>query len=478
MKKTKIVCTLGPASDSEETLKELMLAGMNVGRFNFSHGTHETHKVLADNFKKAREEVNLPVAMLLDTKGPEIRIGRFKDDAKFMLEPGQEFIFINEEILGDNTQVSISYKELYNDVKIGSTILIDDGLIELTVTKIENKNIYCKVINGGKVSNNKGVNVPNLKLSLPSLTEKDISDIKFGIENGFDYIAASFIRKAEDVLAIRKILEEGNATNIKIISKIENREGIDNFDEILKISDGIMVARGDLGVEIPMEEVPIVQKRFIKRCYRAGKPVITATQMLESMMSNPRPTRAEVSDIANAIFDGTSAIMLSGESAVGAYPVECVKTMARIAEATENSVDYWKRFKRRDYDLSDVHSEFVMNHAKCTTAMYINAKAMFIYTECGQTPTMISSFLPKCPIYAVTKNECTYNQLALSWGVTPMLSKEDSSIDSILDNAIKYAKDESLLSEGDYIVISGGPATSGVTDPNKTNRMLGGVVEI
>lgn len=478
MKKTKIVCTLGPASDSVKILKKLMLAGMNVGRFNFSHGTHETHQVLVDNFKKARQEVNLPVAMLLDTKGPEIRIGRFESDVKYTLEPNQEFIFVNDEILGDNNKVSISYKELYNDVKVGSTILIDDGLIELTVTKIENKDIHCRVINGGKVSNNKGVNVPNLKLSLPSLTEKDIADIKFGIENGFDYIAASFIRKASDVLAIRKILEENNASHIKIISKIENREGIDNFDEILKISDGIMVARGDLGVEIPMEEVPIVQKRFIKRCYRSGKTVITATQMLESMMSNPRPTRAEVSDIANAIFDGTSAIMLSGESAVGSYPVECVKTMAKIAEATENSTDYWKRFKRRDYDLSDVHSEFVMNHAKCTTAMYINAKAIFTYTECGQTPMMISSFLPKCPIYAVTKSETTYNQLALSWGVIPLLSKEDASIDSILNNAIKYAKEEKLLSEGDYIVISGGPAICTVTDPNKTNRMLGGVVEI
>lgn len=478
MKKTKIVCTLGPATCEVDTLKQLMVAGMNVGRFNFSHGTYETHQSLIDNFKVARDSLGLPVAMLLDTKGPEIRIGRFENDAKINLEVDQEFALINDDILGDSTKVSISYKELYKDISVGGTILIDDGLVELRVTKIENKDIYCKVINAGTISNNKGVNVPNLKLSLPSITEKDINDIKFGIKNNFEYIGASFIRKADDVFAIRKLLEENNGSHIKIISKIENREGIDNFDEILKASDGIMVARGDLGVEIPMEEVPIIQKRFIKRCYRAGKPVITATQMLESMINNPRPTRAEVSDVANAIYDGTSAIMLSGESAMGKHPVECVKVMSRIAKSVENSVDYWKRFTRRDYNLSDVHSEFVMNHAKCTTAMHIDAKAIFTYTECGDTPIMISSFLPKCPVYAVTKNVNTYNQLSLCWGVHPMLFKEEGTITDMLHSAINFAKEQSLLKEGDFIVISGGPAVPYQTDSNKTNRMLGGVVEI
>lgn len=380
---------------------------------------------------------------------------------------------------GDSTKVSISYKDLYNDVTIGSTILIDDGLIELKVTKIENKNIYCKVINSGRVSNNKGVNIPNLKLNLPSLTEKDISDIKFGIENGFDTIAASFVRKVDDVLAIRKILEENNATHIKIISKIENREGIDNFDDILNVSDGIMVARGDLGVEIPLQEVPVIQKQFIRKTIRAGKIVITATQMLESMINSTRPTRAEVSDIANAVFDGTSCIMLSSETTIGKYPIECVKVMSDIATSVEDSINYWDKFKNSNYDLKIGYSEFVLNYAKCTTAMYIDAKAMFIYTQTGDTPRMIASFLPNCPIFAITNVESTYHQLSMCWGMYPiLLDNTDLTVEDSLNKAVKLAKQNHLLKIGDFIILSAGSASPYIIDPNKENRMIGGVVEV
>ena len=360
MRKTKIVCTLGPATDDEEILKELMLAGMNVARINFSHGNYQDQEERINMFKKVRNELRMPIPLLLDTQGPEIRIGKFADNQIF-LDNGQEFTLINNDELGDKTKVSITYKTLYKEIDVGRTILVNDGTIELKVKEIRDKDIVCEVIQGGKLTNRKSINIPDFCVNLPGITDKDVADIKYGIKAGFDYIAASFIRKPQDVLEIREVLQQNGGEHIKIISKIENREGIDNFDVILDVSDGIMVARGDLGVEIPMEEVPIYQKQFIKKTYRQGKPVITATQMLESMITNPRPTRAEVSDVANAVYDQTSAIMLSAESAAGKYPIEAVTTMDKIARSIENSIKYWKRFKNKEFPILEEDYEFNLN---------------------------------------------------------------------------------------------------------------------
>ena len=403
-RKTKIICTLGPAVDAQEMMEGLIKAGMNVARFNFSHGDYEEQGNRIETFKKAREAVGLPVAMLLDTKGPEIRIGKFAT-GEAILNEGDTFTLLNEDVDGDNTKVSVTYKNLYNEVTPGTRILINDGLIEVIVEKIDGKDVVCKVQNGGRLTNKKSINIPNSKIQLPSMTDKDKSDILFGIKNGFDYIAASFIRRAEDVVNIKKVLKENGGEYIKVISKIENREGIDNFDEILEVSDGIMVARGDLGVEIPMEEVPIRQKEFIRKCGKAGKPVVTATQMLESMVNNPRPTRAEVSDVANAIYDQTSAIMLSAESAAGKYPIECVKTMDKIARSIESSIKYWKRFKNNDFPIIEKDYEFNLNYSTCMTAMNLDTKAIFAYTDTGRTAMNLAGFMPKCPIYAITPNE-------------------------------------------------------------------------
>ena len=476
MRKTKIVCTIGPAVDDENVMRELMLAGMNVARINFSHGNYQDQEERINVVKKVRAELNLPVALLLDTKGPEIRIGTFAEKM-VTLEKGQHFTLVNDDIEGDFEKVSVTYKELYQDVKIGQRILINDGTIEIEVEEIREKDIYCKIINGGILTNRKSVNVPDLVLNLPSVTEKDIEDLKFGVSADFDYIAASFVRKAEDVFAVRQILNENGGGHIKIISKIENREGINNFDSILEVSDGIMVARGDLGVEIPMEEVPILQKQFIKKTYRAGKPVITATQMLESMIKNPRPTRAEVSDVANAIFDGSGAIMLSGETAMGDYPVECVKAMNRIAIASENSIKYWKRFSFRPYNMEDMSSEFKINHAICATAMNMEASAIFAYTEIGDTPRILSSFGPSAPIYAITENYRTYRQLALSWNVYPMLLEHKDTINNLIQAGIQVAKNNGNIKEGDTVVIAGGSPI--VSENNiEINRTIGGVIKI
>ncbi|MCX8169698.1 MAG: pyruvate kinase, partial [Candidatus Methanomethyliaceae archaeon] len=339
MRMTKIICTLGPAVDDEQLVEELILEGMDVARLNFSHGTHDDHQVRVDRLKKVRERLNRPVALLLDTKGPEIRMGKF-EKGEVTLKEGNEFVLVNETIMGNEERATISHKELYKDVKVGTRILINDGLVAIEVTKVEGKDIYTRILNGGVISNNKGVNIPETDTHLPSITEQDIKDIEFAVRNEFDFIACSFVRKASNVNEVRKLLKKLGGERVKIIAKIENREGVNNFDEILKVSDGIMVARGDLGVEIPTEEVPIVQKMIIEKCYKNGKPVITATQMLDSMIKNPRPTRAESSDVANAVYDGTSAIMLSGESAAGKYPIESVKTMARIAMKAEQSIDY------------------------------------------------------------------------------------------------------------------------------------------
>ena len=450
IKKTKIVCTLGPASENEETLRELIKNGLNVCRLNFSHGSHEEHKGRMDLVKKLREELNMPTAILLDTKGPEIRTGKF-DVPEVLLEEGQTFTITMKDVIGDKERCTVSYKGLANDVKPGDTILIDDGLVGLTVKEVNNDDIVCEVQNSGIVKNHKGVNVPGVKVNLPAITEKDRSDIEFGIEQGIDFIAASFVRKVSDVLAIREILEENNAEHIKIISKIENQEGVDNLDEIIEVSDGIMVARGDLGVEIPTEEIPVVQKLMIKKCNEAGKPVITATQMLDSMIRNPRPTRAEVTDVANAIYDGTDAIMLSGETAAGKYPVEAVKTMATIAKRAEETMR-----NRRDKINKSKNVTDAISYATCTTAMDLEAKAILSSTASGHTARMVSKFRPDCPIVATTSNESVRRQLALTWGVLPLMREKSANIDQVIVNSIEAAKTSNYVSKDDVVVITAG----------------------
>lgn len=477
MRKTKIICTLGPAVDDEKVLGDLIKAGMDVARINFSHGNYQDQKPRIERLKKVREKVGKPVALLLDTKGPEIRIGKFEND-RIELQEGDTFTLVCDEILGNKERVSVTYKNLYNEVNIGTKILINDGLIEVEVKEIKGKEIICKVLNGGALTNTKSINIPNSKINLPSMTEKDIEDIKFGIEIGFDYIAASFVRTPQDVLNIRKILEENNGEHIKIISKIENRQGIDNFDQILEVSDGIMVARGDLGVEIPMEEVPIRQKEFIAKCANAGKPVIIATQMLESMINNPRPTRAEVSDVANAIYDMTSAIMLSGESATGKYPVECVKTMVKICESIEGTIKYWKRFKKKERNLDTTNYEYNLDYSTCCTAMDLNAKAIFAYTETGRTAKMISGFLPKCTIYVITANEIVYRQLSLIWNIHTILVKNKPSIDDMIEDGLEIAKKNNYIQTDDIIVIAGGASVLSGYHKDKLNKTIGGVLKV
>ena len=450
IKKTKIVCTLGPASENEETLRELIKNGLNVCRLNFSHGSHEEHKGRMDLVKKLREELNMPTAILLDTKGPEIRTGKF-DVPEVFLEEGQKFTITMKDVMGNKEICTVSYKGLANDVKPGDTILIDDGLVGLTVKEVNNDDIVCEVQNSGIVKNHKGVNVPGVKVNLPAITEKDRSDIEFGIEQGIDFIAASFVRKVSDVLAIREILEENNAEHIKIISKIENQEGVENLDEIIEVSDGIMVARGDLGVEIPTEEIPVVQKLMIKKCNEAGKPVITATQMLDSMIRNPRPTRAEVTDVANAIYDGTDAIMLSGETAAGKYPVEAVKTMATIAKRAEETMR-----NRRDKINKSKNVTDAISYATCTTAMDLEAKAILSSTASGHTARMVSKFRPDCPIVATTSNESVRRQLALTWGVLPLMREKSANIDQVIVNSIEAAKTSNYVSKDDVVVITAG----------------------
>ena len=475
-RKTKIICTLGPAVDDQKMMEGLIRAGMNVARFNFSHGDYEEQGARIETFKNARKAVGKPVAMLLDTKGPEIRIGKFAT-GEAILKEGDTFTLLNEDVDGDNTKVSVTYKNLYNEVTPGTRILINDGLIEVIVEKIDGKDVVCRVQNGGRLTNKKSINIPNSKIQLPSMTDKDKSDILFGIKNGFDYIAASFIRKAEDVINIKKVLKENGGEYIKVISKIENREGIENFDAILEASDGIMVARGDLGVEIPMEEVPIRQKEFIKKCNRAGKLVVTATQMLESMVNNPRPTRAEVSDVANAIYDQTSAIMLSAESAAGKYPIECVKTMDKIARTVEDSIKYWKRFKNREFPILEKDYEFNLNYSTCMTAMNLDTKAIFAYTNTGRTAMNLAGFMPKCPIYAITPNEEVSKQLALVCNVNPILVDKKESIDEMIENGVEKAKELGILEKGELIAIAGG-ASILAGQRSDMNKTIGGILKV
>lgn len=454
LRKTKIICTIGPASQKEPVFRELMLEGMNVARFNFSHGDHAEHLGKYKTLCKLRKELGLPVAALLDTKGPEIRLGSFKD-GKVQLKKDQIFILTNRDVEGDDQCISISYKDLVNDVEEGTNILLDDGLIGMVVEHTTDTDIVCKVLNEGQVSDHKGVNVPGVHLSLPYVSEKDYEDIVFGIEHGFDFVAASFARSAEDILEIRKIFQEKDCHTINIIAKIENMEGVQNIDEIIRVSDGIMIARGDMGVEIPLEEVPVIQKRIIKKVCDAGKQVITATQMLDSMMKNPRPTRAEATDVANAIYDGTSAIMLSGETASGNYPVEALKTMVRIAIRTEDDINYVTRFRMRKNELKpDITN--AISHAACTTAMDLNATAIIAVTKSGRTARMISKYRPDCTIVGGCTDDYVCRQLNLSWGVIPVKIQEENNTDELFEHTVDSAMEIGVLNQGDLTVIASG----------------------
>ena len=452
MRKTKIICTIGPSSESEEKLRELMLAGMDVARFNMSHGTHEEHRIKFDRVRKISDELELPVATMLDTKGPEIRIGDF-EEYKIELVKGQKFTLTTKDILGTNEIVSITYKNLVNDVSVGKTILLDDGLIEMLVTEISETDIVCEVLNGGPISNHKGVNVPGVVLSMPYISEVDEADLIFGIQTGFDFIAASFARSKEDILQIRS-LSNAYGSNVKIIAKIENLQGIENIDEILETSDGIMVARGDMGVEIPMEDVPVLQKSLIKKAVTKGKYVITATQMLDSMMKNPRPTRAETTDVANAIYDGTTAIMLSGESAAGLYPVEAVKTMVIITVKAENDIDYISRMRKNEIPGSEITT--AISHACCNTAIELNAAAIISITMSGFTAGIVSRYKPNCPIIgcAITQDVC--RQLNLMWGVVPVLIGRKNTAEELFNAAISISVEKGLLKKGDIVVLTAG----------------------
>ena len=454
MRKTKIICTLGPASADENTVRELMLSGMNVARFNFSHSTHAEHKVRFDQVGKLRTELNLPIATLLDTKGPEIRVGMIEND-KVTVEKSDIITFTTKEMLGTKEKMSISYKQLPYDITDGDRILIDDGLIETIVLSHTETDIVCEVQNSGVVSNRKGINVPGVRLSMPYLSEQDKQDILFGAEVGFDFVAASFTRTGEDIESVKAILSKTASPNIKIIAKIENAEGVRNIDEILRVADGVMVARGDMGVEIPFIEIPVLQKMLIKKAYNAGKQVITATQMLDSMMKNPRPTRAETTDVANAIYDGTSAIMLSGETAAGLYPVEAVRTMADIAERAERDIDYEKRFRLRDMEIFPNVTNAI-SHATVTTAMDLNAAAIITVTKTGQTARMISKFRPNSCIIGCTTSATVCRQMNLSWGVTPILCEEKYTNDDLFDHAVSVTEKNGLIESGDLVVITAG----------------------
>lgn len=453
LRRTKIVCTLGPASESEEMLKELMLAGMNVARFNFSHGTHQEIREKFERVLKVRRELDLPVATMLDTKGPEIRLRDFEGGRAELLT-GQKFVLTTEEILGTAERAAISYKNLKNDIQEGMTLLINDGLVELTVEKIQGEEIVCRVVHGGTVSNHKGINVPGAVLSMPYISQTDREDILFGIEMGYDLLAASFARCKEDILELKKLISD-NGGNMKIIAKIENMQGIRNLEEILDVSDGVMVARGDLGVEIPFEEVPMLQKKMIRKANEMGKITITATQMLESMIQNPRPTRAEAADIANAIFDGTSAIMLSGESAAGKYPIQAVKVMSSIAMKAEAAVDYTFLMENMaKYNKKDITTAIA--YATCSTAKDLGAAAIITVTISGYTAEAIARFRPECPVIGCTVSEKVYNQLSQVWGIRPLLLEQESNADALFADAVAEALRRGCVKKGDIAVLTAG----------------------
>lgn len=453
MRKTKIICTLGPASDSVEMMEALIKNGMNVARFNFSHGSHEEHKVRLDRLKEVRQRLDIPVGALLDTKGPEIRLKTFAN-GKEILEAGQTFTLTTREVSGTQEICGISYRNLPQDVRVGTTIMLDDGLIRMTVVDLNETDIVCRVENGGPIKDKKGVNVPGVHLTMPYMSRQDRDDILFGIQEGFDFVAASFCRSAQDVLEIRRLLDE-HRSNMRIIAKLENQEGVDNVDEILAVADGIMIARGDMGVEIDFTEIPVIQKDLISRALSVGKHVITATQMLDSMIRNPRPTRAEVSDVANAVFDGTSCVMLSGETASGKYPVEALETMVNIALATEQDIDYWKRFRNRPFSHNSTITDAI-SHTSCLTAMDLEASAILAPTQSGYTARMISRFRPGCPVVALTTEERIRRQLAISWGVVPCLTGTVDSTDRLFSLSAETARKEGVVERGNTVVITAG----------------------
>ena len=490
MRKTKIVATIGPSSESEEMLEKLIKAGLNVARFNMSHGTHEEHLEKINKVKMLNKKLGTNVGLMLDTKGPEIRLGDFEGN-KALLIQGQEFILTTEDIIGTETKATVTYKDITKDVKVGTTILLDDGLIELKVEQVRKHEVVCKIINTGTIKSKKGVNIPGVTLSLPSLTDRDKADVKFGIENDVDFVAASFVRRADDVKVLRKYMDSLNGTRTKIIAKIENQEGIDNFDEILSLVDGIMVARGDMGVEIAIEQLPSIQKMMIKKAIANGKIVITATQMLESMITNPRPTRAEVSDVANAIYDGTGAIMLSGESASGKYPEECIKMMHNIAESTELDIDYWNRFKKRNVDkmgayvvpqdceIADTNNfRRQINFAVCSSALFTEAKAIISISDKGKTPAVLSGYRPSCPIYVFTANEKTYKQLSLEWGVKAFYFPDVYKFEEILKRGVETLIEQGLMQKGDIAILGGGTSNDHISENYLSTQAMGAVIRI
>lgn len=463
---------MGPTCANEETIREMIKSGMNVARLNFSHGAHEYHQENVNMLKAIRDEMNVPLAILLDTKGPEIRVGTFAEKS-VTLKNRAEFTLTTRDVPGTSEIASITYKELPSQLKAGDKILLDDGKLELKVLSTDSENIYCKVVQGGVLSDNKGINIPNIRLEQPYLSERDKEDIKFALKNNLDFIAASFVRREEDVIDIRKFISENGGSDIQIISKIENTEGIENFDSILKCSDGIMIARGDMGVEVAFERLPGYQKRFIKKCCLAGKMVITATQMLESMISQRTPTRAEITDVANAVFDGTSAIMLSGETAMGKFPVASVKVMAKIAMQAEKDAFDMGTYNNLDFEMNSSDTTNAVCDAACTTARDIKAKAIIVPSKCGQTARRMSKFRPIQPIICATPQKKTFHQLALSWGVYPILSKYEHDSNNLFEHAVKYAKESKIVSKGDIVVITAGIPldTSGNTNVLKVETV-------
>lgn len=455
MRKTKIVCTIGPATKSEKMLRKLMEHGMNVARFNFSHGDYNYHKECLEMVRKTAQELNLPIAAMMDTKGPEVRLGKFAGGKPAEIKSGDIYTLTTEDCPCTDKIGSITFKKLPEDVSIGTRILINDGVIELLAEKVTPTEIVCRIIHGGKLSDNKGINVPGVKLSLPYLSDADMSDLEFGAKMKYDFIAASFVRTAADINYLRRYTQSLGWFNVRIIAKIENIDGVENIDEILEAADGIMVARGDMGVEIPFEQIPAIQKELIHKGYNAGKQVITATQMLESMISNPRPTRAEITDVANAIYDGTSAIMLSGETAAGEYPVEAVSAMALIAETTEKDIDYKSRFHKRDAD-TDQNIANAISHASVTTAHDLDVKAIITVTKGGSTARLISKYRPLCPIISCTTDETVCRQMNMSWGVTPLVINEETNTDDLFAHAVEAAKANGLVESGDRVVITSG----------------------
>lgn len=456
MRRTKIVCTIGPASETEEVLSGLCRAGMNVARLNFSHGVHSEHQMRIDRIKKVREELELPIAILLDTKGPEYRIKTF-ENKKINLSEGDTFVFTADDVVGNEKRVSVSYPNLPRELSVGDTILLNNGLLSFEVTNIEENDIICRVVCGGELSDRKSMSFPGRVMKQKYLSEQDKADIKFGVENGIDYIACSFVSCKQDLIDVHEYLKTLSADHIELIAKIENQSGVDNIDEICTVCDGIMVARGDMGVEIPFEQLPTIQKKLITKCRMLGKRVITATEMLESMITNPRPTRAEISDVANAVYDGTSAIMLSGETAAGKYPVESVATMAKIAETTESSINYKKRFYSFAFEIRNMTD--AISHSTCGMAIDIDAKVIVACSLSGKTARMVSRFRSPVNIIGLTTNENTWRKLALSWGVIPAMCEEFTSTDVLFYTAKKIAKNTLGLKKGDRIVITGGDTT-------------------